>query len=78
MTIRLRQEALKPKRAINNQGKLIINATCAPTDIRYPTDLSLLNEAREKTEAIIDRLYEPRGGEMKKRELTGVKHASNT
>jgi len=31
--------------------------TCAPADIRYPTDLSLLNEAREKTEEIIDTLY---------------------
>jgi len=36
-----------------NKGKLILDATCAPADIRYPTDLSLLNEAREKLEAII-------------------------
>lgn len=42
-----------------NKGKLILDATCAPADIRYPTDLSLLNEAREKTEAIIDTLYHP-------------------
>jgi len=41
-----------------NHGHLIVDATCAPADIRYPTDLSLLNEAREKLEAIIDRLYE--------------------
>lgn len=40
------------------QGQLILDASCAPADIRYPTDLSLLNEAREKTEAIIDVLYE--------------------
>jgi transposase, IS5 family len=40
------------------QGQLILDASCAPADIRYPTDLSLLNEAREKTEAIIDALYE--------------------
>jgi IS5 family transposase len=26
-----------------NQGKLIIDATCAPADISYPTDLGLLN-----------------------------------
>ncbi len=39
------------------QGKLILDATCAPADIRYPTDLSLLNEAREKSEGIIDTLY---------------------
>lgn len=38
------------------KGKLILDATCAPADIRYPTDISLLNEAREKTEQIIDTL----------------------
>ncbi len=37
-----------------NSGKLLVDATCTPADIRYPTDLSLLNEAREKTEHIID------------------------
>jgi len=42
-----------------NHGKLIADATCAPADIRYPTDVSLLNEAREKTEEIIDRLHAP-------------------
>ena len=26
------------------QGKLILDCSCAPADIRYPTDLSLLNE----------------------------------
>jgi IS5 family transposase len=46
-----------------NQGKLIADATCAPADIRYPTDVSLLNEAREKTEAIIDQLHTPLVGE---------------
>jgi len=46
-----------------NKGQLILDATCAPADIRYPTDLGLLNEAREKTEKIIDKLYEhaPKG-----------------
>jgi IS5 family transposase len=41
-----------------HQGQLLLDASCAPGDIRYPTDLSLLNEAREATEAIIDLLYE--------------------
>jgi len=40
-----------------NKGKLILDATCAPADIRFPTDLGLLNDAREKTEQIIDKLY---------------------
>lgn len=54
------------KKKIKNKGKLIIDATCAPADIRYPTDLSLLNEAREKTEAIIDRLYKDQKSKTKK------------
>jgi hypothetical protein len=37
-----------------NQGKLILDATCAPADIKYPTDLGLLNQVREHTEKIID------------------------
>jgi transposase, IS5 family len=41
-----------------NQGQLLLDASCAPADIRYPTDLSLLNQAREQTEAIIDNLYQ--------------------
>lgn len=43
--------------AKSNRGKLIADATCAPADIRYPTDVSLLNEAREKTDEIIDKLH---------------------
>jgi hypothetical protein len=49
-----------------NQGKLIVDASCTPADVRYPTDLGLLNEAREKSEGIIDRLHEPLRGEEKK------------
>jgi hypothetical protein len=40
-----------------NQGKLLIDATCAPADISYPTDLGLLNGTRVHTEKIIDILY---------------------
>jgi IS5 family transposase len=49
-----------------HKGKLLLDATCAPADVRYPTDLSLLNEAREKTEAIIDALYHVNLGLKKK------------
>jgi hypothetical protein len=42
---------------IQNQGKLLMDATVAPQNITYPTDLKLLNEAREKSEEIIDKLY---------------------
>jgi hypothetical protein len=40
-----------------NCGKLIVDATCAPADISYPTDLGLLNAARVHTEKILDILY---------------------
>lgn len=43
---------------VKNQGKLILDATCAPADIAYPTDINLLNQAREHTEKILDKLYE--------------------
>ncbi len=42
-----------------NRGQLIADASCAPADIRYPTDVSLLNEARDKTDEIIDELHNP-------------------
>lgn len=40
-----------------NGGTLILDATCAPQAIRFPTDTSLLNEARKNTEEIIDALH---------------------
>jgi len=47
-------------------GKLILDATCAPADIQYPTDTRLLNEAREKLEEIIDILHKPEQGKRRK------------
>ena len=48
------------------QGKMIVDATCTPADIAYPTDLSLLNEAREKSEEMIDAMHAPFVGVRKK------------
>lgn len=45
-----------------NKGTFIMDATCSPSNIRYPQDFSLLNEAREKLERMIDffnRIYHP-------------------
>ncbi len=39
-----------------NSGTLIVDATCAPEDMRFPHDVSLLDEARRKTEKVIDHL----------------------
>lgn len=47
----------KPNEEDPNQGTLVLDASCAPADIAYPTDLSLLNEAREKLESMIDTLH---------------------
>lgn len=46
-------ETKKPE----NKGVLILDATCAPADISYPTDVNLLNDSREKLEEIIDTLH---------------------
>ncbi|MBP1154401.1 hypothetical protein ACVLD2_001695 [Paenibacillus sp. PvR052] len=52
--------------ALPNQGTVLVDATCAPADVAYPTDLNLLNEAREKLEAVIDALHEPVIGQTAK------------
>jgi IS5 family transposase len=49
-----------------NKGKLLVDATCAPADITFPTDIKLLNKAREKSELIIDILHKVRGRGYKK------------
>lgn len=42
-----------------NKGRVLFDATACPQNIAYPTDLGLLNEAREKTQELIDTLYKP-------------------
>lgn len=42
---------------IVNRGKLLVDATVAEQSVKYPTDLNLLNEAREISEKLIDELY---------------------
>lgn len=45
-----------------NNGTLIVDATCAPSQIKYPQDTELLNKARENVEAMIDSLHDPKDG----------------
>ena len=40
-----------------HKGNLLMDATAAPQEIAYPTDLNLLNRSREITEKIIDFLH---------------------
>ena len=49
-----------------NKGKLLVDATCTPADITFPTDLKMLNTAREKSEEVIDILHRPLKGKQKK------------
>lgn len=41
---------------------MIVDATCAPSNIRYPQDVSQLNEARENAETLLDVLHDPADG----------------
>lgn len=45
-------EEIKPQP--RNEGTLILDATCAPADMHFPTDVALLNDSREKLEEMID------------------------
>ncbi len=40
-----------------NRGTALMDATACSQNIAYPTDLNLLNDAREKSEMLIDILY---------------------
>lgn len=50
-----------------NKGRLLMDATACPQDIAYPTDLDLLSAAREKSEHLIDLLYDVELHEKKPR-----------
>jgi len=50
-------QSKKQEKTIVNLGKLQSDASVCDQYIKYPTDLDLLNEAREWSEEIIDELY---------------------
>ncbi|XEQ94814.1 hypothetical protein SCACP_37130 [Sporomusa carbonis] len=66
------EEAVQEKVPVRapNQGTLILDATCTPADIHFPTDLGLINEARENLDEIIDRLHAANGRESSRPEHT--------
>ena len=43
---------------ITHKGSLITDATACPQDIAFPTDIDLLNDAREKSQELMDVLFE--------------------
>ena len=48
--------AQKAEEPVPNRGKLQLDATVCDAYIKYPTDLNLLNESREKAEELLDKL----------------------
>ena len=60
-------ESSMPKKEETNKGTLAIDATCAPANIRYPQDISLLNEAKEKLEHMIYRMCKTYGLQLPRR-----------
>lgn len=57
----------KTSESEENKGTLLLDATCAPSNIHFPTDAGLLNDAREISEQLIDELYEATNGQVKPR-----------
>ena len=55
-TTEKKESSEKERSEITNQGKLLLDTTCANADISYPNDLVILNQARQKSEQIIDSL----------------------
>jgi len=49
-------ESIEPP---THKGRVIMDASACPQDIAYPTDLKILNDAREKLEELIDKVHTP-------------------
>ena len=57
----------------DNKGTLTIDATCAPVYIRYPQDVSHLNEAREKLEEMIFWFHKAYGVALPRRDCKAAR-----
>lgn len=64
-------EDLNKEVKITYKGDLVIDATVAPVDVRYPTDLKLLDETRIGLELLIDKYYQT-GSEDKKPRINRI------
>jgi hypothetical protein len=52
-----------------NKGILILDATCTPANIKYPQDINLCNEAREKSEEFVETMHKGNRGKKAKPRL---------
>ena len=50
---------------------MIVDATCAPSNIKYPQDTELLNDARKKLETMIDQLHDAKEDGRRPRTYAG-------
>ena len=64
------EEGKEESPEISNRGKLLIDATVAPADIKYPTDVDLLNTVRKDTEKIVDKMHAQQQGKGEKKPRT--------
>jgi hypothetical protein len=62
----------EPPAVLPNKGKLLMDATVAPQNITFPTDLKLLDACRIKTEELIDKLYDKQSNEEKPRTYRNI------
>ncbi|MDP2366120.1 MAG: IS5 family transposase [Ignavibacteria bacterium] len=53
----VKDNTVKAKEEVTHKGGYILDATVADQYIKYPTDVELLNDSRQKSEGIIDALY---------------------
>ena len=52
-----------------------MDANAVPSDIKYPTDIGLLNQGRQILNKLIDKLYKPLKGKLEKKSRTDRKEA---
>lgn len=71
----LNDQEIPKSQELPNKGKLKLDATVADQNITYPNDLGLLNNAREKTEQIIDILFDKLRNEIPVKPRTYRKEA---
>ena len=69
------QKLEEGEKKISNRGKLLIDATVAPADVKYPTDVDLLDAVRKDTEKIIDKMHKQQKGKGEKKPRTYRKQA---
>ena len=68
------KEKIEKSEAGENVGTMILDATASPSNIRFPQDFSLLNEARVKTDSMIDIMHKQFKEKLRPRTYREVLH----